>query len=325
MALETSTYIDSLVETNPVSGDQASTADDHIRLVKASIKRTFPNVAGAVNVSDAEFNYLVSATSSVQDQLDSLKDGKLDLSATAVYAQSAGGATSAVFATSATNATSAVFATSASAATNATSAVFATSATNATNAVNATNAQSAVYADSAGAATSAVRATSAIRANSAVFATSATNATSAVRASSAGSYDGDVSAGQIPDASNNGQGVVVLASTAVYQAGADTTRAITAAVAGRPRNKATDGYITLPGNIILQWFTETLAATNQTITFPQSFSGNAYSVVGQIINTGGGNTTNGLQIQSITSTQCTAIGLTGGTQTSAYFIAIGPG
>ena len=42
--LETGTYISDLVATNPLSSDLASTADDHIRLLKSTIKTTFPKL-----------------------------------------------------------------------------------------------------------------------------------------------------------------------------------------------------------------------------------------------------------------------------------------
>ena len=42
MALETATYIDDLVATNPTASDNVSEGDDHIRLIKAAIKTTFP-------------------------------------------------------------------------------------------------------------------------------------------------------------------------------------------------------------------------------------------------------------------------------------------
>lgn len=56
MALETGTYIDSLVSTNPVATDGLSQADDHMRLIKSTIKATFPNVAGAMTLSHTTLN-----------------------------------------------------------------------------------------------------------------------------------------------------------------------------------------------------------------------------------------------------------------------------
>lgn len=63
MSLETATYINSLVETWPDgSTDTVSQGDDHIRVLKASIKRTFPNIAAEVSVSAAEVNFLDGIT-----------------------------------------------------------------------------------------------------------------------------------------------------------------------------------------------------------------------------------------------------------------------
>ncbi len=54
--LETGTYISDLVSTNPLGSDLASTLDDHIRLLKSTIKTTFPNINGAVTVTDEVLN-----------------------------------------------------------------------------------------------------------------------------------------------------------------------------------------------------------------------------------------------------------------------------
>lgn len=62
MPLEIGTYIDDLVTTNPVSGDDVGQGDDHIRLLKTTIKNTFPNTDNEVNPTPAEFNRLVGAT-----------------------------------------------------------------------------------------------------------------------------------------------------------------------------------------------------------------------------------------------------------------------
>lgn len=58
MALESGTYIDSLNVANPVSTDALAQADDHLRLIKSTIKATFPNLAGAVTLTHAEINAL---------------------------------------------------------------------------------------------------------------------------------------------------------------------------------------------------------------------------------------------------------------------------
>lgn len=53
MALETATYIDGLVSTNPTSSDNVSQGDDHIRLLKATVKATFPNASGPIGIASA--------------------------------------------------------------------------------------------------------------------------------------------------------------------------------------------------------------------------------------------------------------------------------
>ncbi len=98
MGLETGTYIDSLNAAWPIGAtDPKSEGDDHFRLVKSTIKNSFPNIAGAMtathtelNVLDGftgstaelntlsgftgstvELNYLVGVTSLIQTQFDS--------------------------------------------------------------------------------------------------------------------------------------------------------------------------------------------------------------------------------------------------------------
>ena len=56
MALETATYIDGLVATNPAASDAINTADDHLRLIKSTIKATFPNITGPVTATQAALN-----------------------------------------------------------------------------------------------------------------------------------------------------------------------------------------------------------------------------------------------------------------------------
>jgi len=58
MALESTTYIDGLVATNPTGTDARSQGDDHIRLVKSAIRTTFPNITGAVTATHTELNLI---------------------------------------------------------------------------------------------------------------------------------------------------------------------------------------------------------------------------------------------------------------------------
>lgn len=70
MALETATYISDLVAANPVSGDPKSQGDDHIRLLKSTIKATFPNINAPLTATDEELNFVDGVTSNIQTQLD---------------------------------------------------------------------------------------------------------------------------------------------------------------------------------------------------------------------------------------------------------------
>jgi len=67
MALENGTYVNSLVTSNPASTDGIAQADDHIRLIKSTIKNTFPNLTGAVTVTQADLNNTTSIPSSLTD------------------------------------------------------------------------------------------------------------------------------------------------------------------------------------------------------------------------------------------------------------------
>ena len=65
MALETGTYIDDLNASNPASTDGLGQADDHMRLIKATVKNTFPNISNAVTSSHGELNIVDGSTSRV--------------------------------------------------------------------------------------------------------------------------------------------------------------------------------------------------------------------------------------------------------------------
>lgn len=56
MALETATYIHQLVAANPLGSDPIAFADDHIRLIKAAILQTFPNIKGQVTATHESLN-----------------------------------------------------------------------------------------------------------------------------------------------------------------------------------------------------------------------------------------------------------------------------
>lgn len=64
MALESTTYISGLVATNPTSSDNISDGDNHIRLLKATVRATFPNITGAVTASHSAINTGVALANS---------------------------------------------------------------------------------------------------------------------------------------------------------------------------------------------------------------------------------------------------------------------
>ena len=70
MGLESGTYISDLVATNPTGSDQKAQGDDHIRLIKSTVKATFPNISGAVTPTHTELNFVDGVTSAIQGQID---------------------------------------------------------------------------------------------------------------------------------------------------------------------------------------------------------------------------------------------------------------
>lgn len=66
MALESGTYINSLVATNPVSTDGLAAADDHMRLIKATILASFPNITGAMTATHAVLNGLDARMTAIE-------------------------------------------------------------------------------------------------------------------------------------------------------------------------------------------------------------------------------------------------------------------
>ena len=72
MGLESGTYINSLNASNPVSTDGIAQADDHMRLIKSTVKNSFPGITGAVTSSHTELNFCDGVTSSIQAQIDAI-------------------------------------------------------------------------------------------------------------------------------------------------------------------------------------------------------------------------------------------------------------
>lgn len=71
MGLESVTFIDDLIETNPVSStDEARFSADHLRNIKKALLNTFPNISDAVTANHTQLSY-VDITSPLQAQIDS--------------------------------------------------------------------------------------------------------------------------------------------------------------------------------------------------------------------------------------------------------------
>jgi hypothetical protein len=67
MGLETGTYIDSLNTSNPGATDSVAQGDDHIRLLKSTIKNSFPNITGSMTATHAELNLLDGCTANTTE------------------------------------------------------------------------------------------------------------------------------------------------------------------------------------------------------------------------------------------------------------------
>jgi hypothetical protein len=62
MALETGTFTNDLVVTNPVHGDGLGQGDSHLRLIKSTLKNTFPNfTSAALNSTQAQLDAAVAS------------------------------------------------------------------------------------------------------------------------------------------------------------------------------------------------------------------------------------------------------------------------
>tara|TARA_R100001510_G_scaffold44560_1_gene41116 strand:+ start:1661 stop:2401 length:741 start_codon:yes stop_codon:yes gene_type:complete len=67
MGLETGTYIDSLNSSNPTASDAVSEGDDHLRLIKSTVKATFPNITNAITSTHTELNLLDGVTANTTE------------------------------------------------------------------------------------------------------------------------------------------------------------------------------------------------------------------------------------------------------------------
>jgi hypothetical protein len=61
MGIESATYVNQLVPSNPLSTDSVSQADDHLRLIKSTLQATFPNLDAPVTATPAQLNNPIPA------------------------------------------------------------------------------------------------------------------------------------------------------------------------------------------------------------------------------------------------------------------------
>lgn len=66
MSVETASYIDDLVATNPAVTDFLYEGDDHLRLIKAVLLASFPSIGGAVTLTHTELNAALMPTTAGQ-------------------------------------------------------------------------------------------------------------------------------------------------------------------------------------------------------------------------------------------------------------------
>lgn len=61
MTIESATTINQLEPANPAGPDRLAQGDDHIRLIKACLKATFPNITGPVTLTHAAINAIAAS------------------------------------------------------------------------------------------------------------------------------------------------------------------------------------------------------------------------------------------------------------------------
>lgn len=75
MSLENGTYISDLVKTNPTGTDPKSQGDDHLRLIKACVQQSFPNINAPVTAAPADLNSIAGKVNKAGDTMTGQLDG----------------------------------------------------------------------------------------------------------------------------------------------------------------------------------------------------------------------------------------------------------
>jgi hypothetical protein len=91
MALESAAYVSELVPSNPTGGDDKRQGDDHIRLIKSTLVASFPNINGAVTLTDEQLNALAGAILNATDAyLNTVTIGNRGADSPFLYSDGAG-------------------------------------------------------------------------------------------------------------------------------------------------------------------------------------------------------------------------------------------
>jgi len=86
MGIEAATYIKDLVSTNPTGSDGKAEGDNHLRLIKAVLLSSFPNIDAAMTVSSATLNALPALATGALQKSGGNMTGPIVLSADATVA-----------------------------------------------------------------------------------------------------------------------------------------------------------------------------------------------------------------------------------------------
>jgi stress response protein SCP2 len=81
MGLESATYINQLVDTNPVPTDSLGDVYKHLRLIKSVLQNTFPALTGAVTMTQADLNEVANNTDDIADLQTDLTMAEVDIAA----------------------------------------------------------------------------------------------------------------------------------------------------------------------------------------------------------------------------------------------------
>jgi hypothetical protein len=87
MTIESASFVNQLNSAYPAVGDPKSEGDDHLRLLKAVLLATFPNLSSVINATPAELNALLGAATTgatIKVATQAATDASLNAASTAM-------------------------------------------------------------------------------------------------------------------------------------------------------------------------------------------------------------------------------------------------